>query len=99
MTNTVMINSSKTLGEGDDGTLQCVTATATITIPKDTTWLFKIGDLINISANTTGIVSIAAESTHVTLNAPGTNISPQYGRAILEKIDSNIWVAWGNLST
>lgn len=94
MTNTVMVDGDKTLGEGDDGTVQCVEVEAIITFPHEDTWKFKKDDEFEITSNTTLDVSLAAEM-GVTLTA-----SPAIakGGGIKAKYQgSNIYLIWGSI--
>lgn len=91
-----IVNSNKTLGVGDDGTLQEVTGGYTITIPNDSTWEFMEEDIIPIFSTTTSTINITVEA-GVTLRAKDTKITTQYGHVNLEKEGNNTWIAWGDL--
>jgi hypothetical protein len=97
MTGIITVTGNKTLGSGDDGTLQQVTSAAIITIPNDATYDFVIGDYIHLFRDTASAVSIAAGG-GVTLKSIGTNLSSQNTYACLRKIAANTWIAWGSLS-
>lgn len=100
MTNLVIpVAGNKTLGSGDDGTLQRVNAAATITIPKETTFRFLDDDQIFIESNTTSLVSIAAEP-GVTLETLGgaLNLTGDTAFVTLRKISTDLWIAWGDFA-
>ena len=99
MTNSVAVGGDKTLGSGDDGVTQCVTVGSTITIPLDTTHKFLDTDEIPITSQTTGIISLALESTAITFNCKGTRLTSKFDHATLRKVSDNTWEAWGDLST
>ena len=61
MTNTVPVFGDKTLGEGDDGTVQRVDSAADITLPHEDTWTFKAGDEFEIVSNTDSAINIVGE--------------------------------------
>jgi len=81
--NTVVVDGNKTLGEGDDGAVQCVEAEATITFPHEDTWKFKKEDEFEIVTNTASTVKIAGEkgvtlTTSPTVSAKGGSIRAKY---------------------
>ena len=61
MTNTVPVFGDKTLGEGDDGTVQLVNVAADITLPHEDTWKFKPEDEFEIVSNTDSAINIVGE--------------------------------------
>jgi len=93
----IVVTGNKTLGSGDDGSLQRVTAAATITIPKDTTYKFVTNDQIDVIRNTTDAVSVVP-ATGVILNSAGTSISKPRGFVSLLKTGDNTWLGWGDFA-
>ena len=72
-------------------------ASATITIPLNSTTPFPIGTLINVYSMTTNPVFVAA-TTGVTLRpANSVRLFSQYTEISLRKRDTNEWVASGNI--
>ena len=71
MTNTVQVSGDKTLGEGDDGTVQLINVAADITLPHEDTWIFKVGDEFEIVSNTDSAINIIGED-GVTLTTSST---------------------------
>ncbi len=71
MINTVPVSGNKTLGEGDDGTVQRVDSAADITLPHEDTWTFKAGDEFEIVSNTDSAINIMGEE-GVTLTTSST---------------------------
>ena len=71
MTNTVPVSGNKTLGEGDDGTVQLINGAADITLPHEDTWIFKTGDEFEIVSNTDSAINIIGEE-GVTLTTSST---------------------------
>ena len=51
-----MTGGDKTLGEGDDGTLQCVCVAGTIKLPLESSWKYKKGDEFLVLSNADGEV-------------------------------------------
>ena len=92
MTNTVIVDGNKTLGEGDDGTVQCVEAAAIVTFPHEDTWKFVKEDEVEITSNTTSAVSLAGE-TGVTLTASPTITKGTGVKAKYQVI--NTYLIWG----
>jgi hypothetical protein len=87
---------------GDAGKLITMNkATAvTLTVPKSATVAFNIGTRILVSQTNTGVVTIAPEDgaiTIVSLNS-NTDIAGQYGTAELIKIDTDVWLLFGDLA-
>lgn len=87
---------------GDAGKLITMNkATAvTLTVPKSATVAFNIGTRILVSQTNTGVVTIAPEDgaiTIVSLNS-NTDIAGRYGTAELIKIDTNVWLLFGDLA-
>lgn len=97
MRSVVRVSGNKTLGVGDDGTLQLIDAQSIIKIPNDTEHNFLIYDSIEVFRDTADSVSVRAD-TGVTLSATGLNISTQCGFATYVKIADNKWIGWGNLN-
>ena len=85
----------------DDGKLiTCSNASAiALTIPPNSSVAYGIGTQINIAQLGAGQVTITA-SAGVTLNSSGTKLKlkDQYAVATCVKIDTNEWIALGNLS-
>jgi len=96
MTNVVIVEGDKTFGEGDDGTLQRVIATATLTIPADATHQYLITDWIDVFRDTADTVSVVP-ATGVTLSSAAATINKQCGFARFQKIADNKWIGWGDL--
>lgn len=72
----------------------------TITIPADTIMKANLGDVINLVALNSGIVTIAAGS-GVTLVSSGSKVklTGQYSAGSIYKFAPNIWVLFGDLSS
>ncbi len=98
MTHILNIETDKTFGSGDDGTLHYVTARSNIKIPPDSTHKFKINDWIDVFRDTTDNVSVTPASTAIKLSSIGRNIR-KLGFARFMKIADNKWIGWGDLST
>ena len=85
MTNTVMVFKDKTLGEGDDGTVQCVEAAATITLPHEDTWKFRKNDEFEIVSNTDATVKVVGADkvkviplSNAAITAKGSSVKIKY---------------------
>ena len=93
MTNTVTVEGNKTLGEGDDGTVQCIEAVATITLPHEDTWKFLKDDEFTIVSNAGGDVSIVGANgvtlvpSNITLSTKGESLNVKYQ-------GSNTYLVW-----
>ena len=68
------------------------------TIPANATVAFAIGDQINVYQDGAGTVTITPAAT-VTIRSAGTKLktNEQYAVATCIKIDTNEWIALGNL--
>lgn len=93
-------NASHTLGLDDAGaTLQCTNSSpVTLTIPANKTAGFPLNTTIIAFQDGTGKVSFAAAS-GVTLNSPAGNLgaAARYAFIWITKIDTDRWIAGGNL--
>lgn len=92
----MLIDASKTLGAGDDGVIQIVTADVTLTIPEDATHNFAIGDRIEMYNDSGSVITLAKEL-GVNVRAVGMNVA-LCGRVVFKKIAANDWIGWGDLS-
>jgi hypothetical protein len=69
----------------------------TVTVPLDSSQAFTIGDKIDILRKGSGSLTITQEA-GVTVNAtPGKMLRSQWSSATLIKLDTNMWVAIGDL--
>lgn len=93
MTNTVLVTGNKTLGEGDDGTVQCIEAAAVITLPHEDTWKFLKEDEFTIVSNTSSDVSVVGEN-DVTLMPNGKTLSAKGESATIKYQGSNTYLVW-----
>jgi len=98
MKNTVMVNGDKTLGEGDDGTIQCVGASAIITLPHEDTWKFKINDEIQIISNTAANVSVVGETGVMVIPLPSALITSKGSGVTVKYEGNNTYLMWGSLN-
>ena len=97
MTNTVMVDGNKTLGEGDDGTIQCVEVAATITLPHEDTWKFKKEDEFTIISNTDSTVNVVGATGVRVIPLSNASITAK-GSAVKVKYESNnTYLMWGNV--
>ena len=71
MVDIIEISSNTTTGEIHDGALLWVTSGVTITLPKETTYAYQIGDGFKVAAGTGSTVTINGEG-GVTLSPNGT---------------------------
>jgi len=94
----VIVGESKTLSLSDIGTVQKVTAIATITIPLNESVAFPIGSEIVVLSYTASDVTIDITETG-TLNSVSSykKINGQYTTATLKKIATDEWVITGSL--
>ena len=92
----ITVTADKTLGIGDDGTMQCATALVTITIPVDATHLFLVNDTIEIFNCHTAAITLDLEE-GVDIHRTGTNKIVKDGHCTIRKIGVNEWLAWGDL--
>jgi len=88
-----IITANTTVDEADSNIYLVVQDTATITIPKDK---FLEGDEIFVYRDTTNVVDIVA-ATGVTINSIGVNVG-ECQLATFVKIDTNLWIGYGDLS-
>jgi len=73
------------------------TSAITLTIPLDSSVPFAIGDRIDILQKNTGMVTIVGTG-GVTVNAtPGLKLRSRWSSATLVKLDTNSWVAIGDM--
>ncbi len=93
MTNTVIVDGNKTLGEGDDGTVQCVEAAATITLPHEDNWKFKKEDEFEIVSNTDSTVNIAGQDGVTLTTSP--SITSKAGSMKVKYQGENTYLIWG----
>ena len=96
MKNTVMVDGDKTLGEGQDGTLQCVCVEATIKFPKESSWKYKKGDEFIVMSNTDGDVTITGED-GVTMIPAGVTLTTKSQSANVKYEGGNKYLIWGSL--
>ena len=92
-----IVNGDKVLGEGDDGTLQRIGSESVITIPHSSKYKFQIQDRIPIFKETSDDVTFVAEP-GVAFCAKGNKIGPQFGKAELEMVAEDDWIASGDLT-
>ncbi len=96
MKNTVTVDGNKTLGEGDDGTIQYIGVNGTIKFPNESNWKFKKGDEFIVISDVDGNVSITGEEgvtfipKSITLTAKGKNANVKYE-------GDNKYLIWGVL--
>jgi len=93
MTNTVIVKGNKTLGEGDDGTIQCVEVSGTIKLPNESDWKFKKGDEFTVVSDAEGNVSIVGEN-GVTLVPRGITLSAKGTAANIKYEGNNTYLIW-----
>jgi len=73
------------------------TSAITLTVPLDSSVPFAIGDRIDILQKNTGMVTIVGTG-GVTVNAtPGLKLRSRWSSATLIKLDTNSWVAIGDM--
>ena len=92
MTNTVPVSGNKTLGEGDDGTVQRVDVAADITLPHKDTWTFLAGDEFEIVSNTDSAINIIGEE-GVTLTTSSTITTKGQSKRIKYQ-GNNAYLIW-----
>jgi len=92
MTNTVTVSGNKTLGEGDDGNVQCIEAAATITLPHEDTWKFKKEDEFEIVSNTSSAINIVGEE-GVTLTTLQSIATKGTGKKVKYQ-GNNVYLIW-----
>jgi hypothetical protein len=91
-----------TLGVNDTGKAIVFSSSSsvTLTIPKDATYEFSIGQTFLVIQNGTGSVSISVESPAVLRSSVATGtveLNQQYSVATLIKVDSDEWVVYGDI--
>ena len=89
-----------TLALGDAGiVIEMNKGTAvTVTVPKNSSVAFSMGTIVGIRQKGAGTVTIAPVDGDVTINyTDGLSIIDQYGVAVLLKVGSNTWSAFGAL--
>ena len=107
MGGTIIVEGDKTLGEGDDGSVQCVEAAVTIVLPHEKTWRFAKGDEFTIVSNANGVVKVEGEKnieveTGVfedvkVIPLPNASITSK-GSAVKVKYEgNNTYLMWGSL--
>lgn len=86
----------------DDGKLVTLNnaAAITFTVPLNSSVAFGIGTQINLMQLGAGQVTITPATAGVTIRSGGSKLKTkeQYAVATIVKIDTDIWVAVGNLS-
>ncbi len=95
-------STSYTLGVNDTGKAVVLSnsSSITLTIPKDLTYSFSIGQTFIIIQNGTGTVSITTENPAVLNSSVATGtveLSQQYSVATLIKVGSDEWVVYGDI--
>ena len=91
-----------TLGVNDTGKALVFSSSSsiTLTVPKETTYNFSLGQSFVIVQEGTGVVTVAAES-GATLRSKSSYVKTagQYSEVRLLKIDSDKWLLSGDLSS
>jgi hypothetical protein len=95
-------STSYTLGVNDTGKALIFSSSSstTLTIPKDATYEFNIGQTFLVIQNGTGSVSISVESPAVLKSSVATGtveLNQQYSVATLIKVDADEWVVYGDI--
>ena len=93
---TIIVDGNKTLGAGDDGTVQCIEVAATITLPGETSWKFKKEDEFTVVSNADGDVVIIGQD-DVTLVPEGITLSAKGNSANIKYQGNNTYLVWGSL--
>lgn len=94
----IVITGNKTLDGTHANMILDVTAAAAITVPKATTYDFTNGDVIEVTRDTASAVTFVAAS-GVTIKSKGGSlaISVQNGKAVLEKLATDVWLLSGSI--
>ena len=97
-----VVGTNYTLGVNDTGKALLFSSSSpiTLTIPKETTYNFSLGQSFVIIQEGTGVVTVVVEA-GATLRSKSSyvNTAGQYSEARLLKIDSDEWLLSGDLSS
>lgn len=98
----ITVSGSVTLALTDaERFLKCTNVTPIdITVPPNSTVAFPIGTEIEITQYAAGTVTLV-EGAAVTINSKNSNkvLNGQFSKAILKKIDTDVWLLTGDLTT
>lgn len=91
---TIILSTSKTLGEEHSGMTIIVDAAATITLPLDSTYKFIEDDEFIIISNTTSDVNIVGENGVTFLGLFSATLSTKGSSVTIRKHGSNEYIMW-----
>ena len=97
MGSTIMVYGNKTLGEGDDGSIQCVEAAAIIKLPLESTWQFVKEDDFTIVSNTDDVISIIGEEGVTVVPLSNATITSKGSAVNIKYEGNNTYLMWGSL--
>ena len=90
-----------TIALSDVGKVVTINSTSNLalTVPKNSVTAFPVGSQITIIRKNTGNVTITPVDGDVTINGtPGLILRARYSAATLIKLDTNEWIAVGDVS-